>query len=97
MVTSVEHLCGILHDWRHLNSHKSRLFEFCKELLKSLDDLRQEMMVEDDVEEVQPVYSGKIKIPALKQKVDEEDPVDVRPPKRQCRGQGVVEGFKSHV
>lgn len=87
VITSVEHLSSVLHDWHHLDSYKLKLFKFCKELLKNLDGLRQEVrMVEDDKEETQPVHSFKIKIPAPKQKFHEEDPVDVRPPKKQCRG-----------
>ena len=87
VVTSVEHLCGILHDWNHLNSHKLKLFKFCGELLKNLDDLRKEVQdiheaAEDSVEKTKPV---KIKIPALKQKVCEEDLTDMRPSKRQRR------------
>ena len=89
VVTSVDHLSTILHDWHYIDSHKHQLFKLCKEMLTGLDDIRQETceMVEDgEEEEAQPLHPIKIKIPALKQKVHEEDPVDLRPSKRQCRG-----------
>ena len=91
VVTSVDHLSTILHDWHYIDSHKHQLFKFCKEILTGLDNIRQETqdtyeMVEDEEkEEVQPLHAIKIKIPAPKTKVHKEDPVDEKPSKRQCR------------
>jgi len=64
-------------------------------MLKGLDGLRQEVqdldeeeMQDMDKEETQPadqVKKVKIKIPPLKPRAYEGDPIDVRPQKRQCR------------
>ena len=89
VVTSLDKLCGVLYDWRHLDSYKIKLFKFCEEVLKGLDGLRQEMQdmdeVVEDEQETQPVVPLKIKVPGLKQRAHEENSVDVRPQKRQCR------------
>jgi len=52
LITSVDRLCKVLCNWQQLDSQKFRLFRFCKEMLKGLDDIRQmaedDEMVEDD-------------------------------------------------
>lgn len=89
MVTSHDQLSLVLHDWNHLSSHKTKLFKFCQEMLKGLEDLRQgledpdEMAVDD--EEVQPVVPIKIKILAPKKKAHDREPASGQLPKRQCR------------
>jgi hypothetical protein len=100
VVTSVEHLCDVLHDWRNLDPHKVNLFKFCKEVVKSLDHLRQEAqdageVLKDDEQKTQVVHSVKVRIPGSKQKTHEEDPVNDRPQKKQRRVQGIGKGSKS--
>ena len=111
VVTSIEHLCSILHDWHHLDSHKFKLFKFCQELVKSLDHLRQEVQdppksldhprqkVQDQpkIGEDKVEKTLKINISALKQRVGEEDLTDVRPPKRQCKEWGTVKKSGPHL
>jgi hypothetical protein len=90
VVTSPQQLSLLLHDWSHIDSYRDKLFKFCEEVLKKLDELRQEIkgegnMVEDEEEEVQTAGPIKLKIPAPKQRVHGGESVDMRSPKRQCR------------
>ena len=90
MVTSLDQLCGVLYDWHHLDSHKLKLFRLCEEMLKGLDDLRQGLDEEDEeetqpVDQVEKLKKLKIKVPPLKPRAYEGDPIDLRPQKRQCR------------
>lgn len=86
MITSPQQLSLVLHDWSYLQSHRDKLFKFCQELLKGLDDLRQELEDADEVvwdeQESQPII--KIKIPGPKQKVHDREPTGAQPKKKQC-------------
>ena len=87
MVTTIDKLSGLLKDWHYLDSHGDKLFKFCEEVVKSLDDIRQGLDDEsEDEEEDKATVSIKIKIPPPKQKVHNEELTGERPPKRQCRG-----------
>jgi len=50
VITSIEKLSSILAGWPHLEQYKARLFRFCQEVLKGLDDLRKEMKEREEAE-----------------------------------------------
>ena len=87
LISSAEKLHQLLSDWQHIDEYGHNLFKFCSKVVKGLEEIRQDMQGGDemDVDEETDQPSIKIKIPALKQKVCEEDPDDARPSKRQCR------------
>jgi len=95
VITSIENLSSLLGDWPLLEQHKTRLFSFCQEALKGLDDLRKEMREKYEVRdreesEMEKGHSLKIRIPIQpKTRRDEsegEGLEDGEPPKkRRCK------------
>ena len=78
-ITSIDNLCTILKDWRHLDSYKNRLFSLCKEIVKGLDSIRKDgQKKEQETQKASPT----IKIPPVKR--DGGELVDERQPKRPC-------------